>query len=179
MKIKKENIVLIFTVIYIIFICVINIILNQYNWHLKNWVLTLSFFIIHIGAIIFSILKICKIKSKLKRIVIFIIGSIICWNVIHINYIFFNLTIKNEIIREIDGKEYIGIEHLTNRLRKTIYYYDKHNIFAYKTNNLLIKEFYNYDDYDVPLYRTYYQNNKEKRTLIFHKDGNVTEKNKL
>lgn len=176
---KKENIVLIFTISYIIFICVINIVLNKYDWHLKNWILILSFFIIHIGIIVFSIFKICQINSKLKRITILVIGSIICLNVIYVNYIFFNLTLKEENIRKIDGKEYIGIEYLTNRARKTIYYYDTHNVFAYGTNNLLIKEFYNYDNYNTPVYRTYYQNNKEKRTMIFHEDRTVTEKNKL
>lgn len=176
---KKENIVLIFTISYIFFIYVVNMVLNKYDLHLKNWILRLSFFIIHIGIIVFSIFKISKINSKLKKITILVIGGIICLNVIYFNYIFFNLTLKKENIREIDGKEYIGIEYLTIRARKTIYYYDTHNVFAYRTNNLLIEEFYNYDNYDTPEYRTYYQNNKEKRTIIFHEDGTVTEKNKL
>ena len=39
---------------------------------------------------------------------------------------------KNTYTKEIDGKKYLCIESYSNRLRKTIIYYEEYNTFAYR-----------------------------------------------
>ena len=43
---------------------------------------------------------------------------------------------KSTNIKEIDEKQYLGVESYSNRLRKTIIYYEKYNTFAYKKTEI-------------------------------------------
>ena len=94
--------------------------------------------------------------------------------IILINFTICGLMIKLDNIKEIDEKKYIGIEYLSNRGRKTIYYYDTYNIFAYHKTEEYIEEFYDYDNYECSKYRKY---NKIPQTdsIIYYydEDGNV------
>ena len=54
-------------------IIITNVILRNFNWHFRSWILTLSFIIIHIGIISFISIKIGKIKLKNKREILIVI----------------------------------------------------------------------------------------------------------
>ena len=81
----------------------------------------------------------------------------------------FGLCLNPDIERNIDGVNYIGVEHTTNRLRKDVYYYDKYNFITYNYENMVIKEFY--DEYGVLHTRTYFKNPKTD-SLIYYYDEN-------
>lgn len=176
MKNKKSIILSISLIMVGIVIIITNVILKNFNWHFRSWILTLSFIIIHIGIICFISLKIRKIKSRNKRYILLVIWIFISIFIILINFTLFGLIIKIDNVKEIDGKKYIGIEYLSNRARKTIYYYDTYNIFAYHKTEEYIEEFYDYDNYECPKYRKY---NKIPQTdsIIYYydEDGNITD----
>ena len=90
-------------------------------------------------------------KKILLLIIITIVSFIIGINIFMIsNNWHFNM-LENTSIKEIDGKEYIGIESYSNRLRKTITYYA--NYFKYE-KNMTVKndhfEFHSIKGYSTP-----------------------------
>ena len=77
-------------------------------------------------------------------------------------------------IKEIDGKNYIGIASYSNRLRKNIKYYEDFNFLAYKPSEEYIEEFYDYTDYEHPEYREYHKIPiTESIIYYFDKEGNI------
>lgn len=171
---KRFMIILLSIVVCGILIFVINTIMGTLNWHLKSNILFWSFIMISIGSVIFIITLISMIKSKLIKYLI-LIPSILASSVIFlISFFIFCLWMRVDTIRNIDGIDYIGVEHLTNRLRKSVYYYEEYNYFAYNDENIIIEEFYDYDDYEIPEFRTYYKENKEKETIYYDDNGNIT-----
>ena len=73
-------------------------------------------------------------------------------------------------IVEIDGKKYLCIESYSNRLRKTIIYYEEYNTFAYKKTEEYIEEFYN--DNGKLEYREYHRV-PQTNSVIYYYDNNV------
>lgn len=83
---------------------------------------------------------------------------------------------KSTKIKEIDGKQYLGIESYSNRSRKTVIYYEFYNTFAYKKTKEYIEEFYDYNDYGQPLYREYHKNPQTNSVIYYYDNsGNVIE----
>ncbi len=84
---------------------------------------------------------------------------------------------KETNIKMIDGKNYIGIASYSNRLRKTINYYEDFNFFAYKPSKEYIEEFYDYKDYEHPEFREYHKVPMTNSIIYyFDKNGNITKK---
>ena len=81
---------------------------------------------------------------------------------------------KSTNIKEIDEKQYLGVESYSNRLRKTITYYEKYNTFAYKKTEEYIEEFY--DDNGKLEYREYHRIPQTNSVIYYYdNDGNILE----
>ena len=171
MKNKIETTILLTTIIFPILMFVINKILGIFDWHLRSWIWWLVFFVIHIGGYIFSIFAISTMRSKIGKIIVILIWSAICLPIFFINLGFSSWIIKIDLVKEIDGISYIGVQHFTNRLRSNVYYYSDYNFFSYKDVNKCVEEFY--DEYDVLQYREYYNNDGTDHTIYFDKKGNI------
>lgn len=83
---------------------------------------------------------------------------------------------KSTNIKEIDGKKYLGIESYSNRLRKTVKYYENYNTFAYKKTKEYIEEFYADDGNKHLEYREYHKEPQTDSVIYYYDDnGNITE----
>ncbi len=81
---------------------------------------------------------------------------------------------KSTNIKEIDEKQYLGVESYSNRLRKTIIYYEKYNTFAYKKTEEYIEEFY--DENGKLEYREYHKIPQTNSVICYYdNDGNIVE----
>lgn len=174
---KKFMIILLPIIVCGILIFVINTIIYTLNWHFRLHILFFAFLMVSIGIISLIITLISMIKSKIIKYLVLIPSIIICGIIFLISFFIFGLWSRTDIIKNIDGRDYIGIEHLTNRLRKSVYYYEKYNYFAYNDEKIIIEEFYDYDDYKIPEFRTYYKENNEKETIYYDENGNITRTN--
>ena len=67
MKDKIESTILLTTIIFPISMFIINKILGIFDWHLRYWIWTLVFFVIHAGGYSFSIFAISSMKSKIEK----------------------------------------------------------------------------------------------------------------
>ena len=87
---------------------------------------------------------------------------------------------KNTCIKEIDGKNYIGIEKYSNRMDKAVRYYEEYNFFAYHKTDEYIEEFFDHTDYNNPEYRCYNKLPKTD-TIVYYFDntGNITNIKKM
>lgn len=115
-------------------------------------------------------------KKILLLIIITIVSFIIGINIFMIsNNWHFNM-LENTSIKEIDGKEYIGIESYSNRLRKTITYYANYNYFAYQKTEEYIEEFYENDKNKFPEYREYHRTPQTDSVIYYYdNNGNIIE----
>ena len=81
---------------------------------------------------------------------------------------------KSTNIKEIDEKQYLGVESYSNRLRKTIIYYEEYNTFAYKKTEEYIEEFYN--DNGKLEYREYHRVPQTNSVIYYYdNNGNISE----
>ncbi len=102
-------------------------------------------------------------KKFLVLIIVIFLSFIIGITFFMINNGWYLRIFKNTYTKEIDGKKYLCIESYSNRLRKTIIYYEEYNTFAYKKTEEYIEEFYN--DNGKLEYREYYNNKRIKGKL--------------
>lgn len=166
---KKCGLILITIVVLGIVIFIANMFLASFYWHFRGEILLLAFFMVTLGSILFSLWGVCQIKSIIIKCLLILPWFIICAIFFFISFMIFGLCLNPDIERNIDGVNYIGVEHTTNRLRKDVYYYDKYNFIAYNYENMVIKEFY--DEYGVLHTRTYFKNPKTD-SLIYYYDEN-------
>lgn len=113
-----------------------------------------------------------KKKFLLLIIIIFMVGV----TVFMTNNDWHLRVFKSTNIKEIDGKKYLGIESYSNRLRKTVKYYENYNTFAYKKTKEYIEEFYADDGNKHLEYREYHKEPKTDSVIYYYDDnGNITE----
>lgn len=173
---KKKIISSIGLVLLGILIISINRIIGKFDWHLRCEIIWIASFIIPLGIFLLGIFILKTIKKEEVRIFLNIFWSLIIFAVVFVELMLLCWFIKTTNIKEIDGVEYCGVEYVTNRLRKSVYYYKEYNIFAYHETKEYIEEFYDYDDYKHPLYRTYYTGNFQERVIYdYDKEGNITQ----
>ena len=109
MKDKIESTILLTTIIFPISMYIINKILGIFDWHLRYWIWTLVFFVIHAGGYSFSIFAICTMRSKIGRFIVIPIWSFICLVICFINLVIFSWCVRINGVKEIDGINYIGV----------------------------------------------------------------------
>ena len=173
---KKKIISSIALILIGILIISINSFIGNYNWHLKSIYIFIASFMIPLGIFMLGIFILKIIKNNGIRMFLNILWSLIIFIVVFVEFMLLCWIIKADNIKEIDGVNYCGVEHLSNRLRKTVYYYKEYNIFAYHETQEYIEEFYDYDDYIHPLYRIYYTGNYRERVAYdYDKDGKITQ----
>lgn len=179
--VKKKLIISILILLSGIAIIILNVILKSFDWHLRKWILNLSAILVLLGISLLGIFYrntvfIKTIKNKVLKIFAQIIWIIVTIIACYIIFSITNLGTKNDIIKIIDDKQYIGIEYYTIRLRKTVYYYEKYNAFAYHKSKEYIKEFYDNDDYEHPKSRVYYKiPQTDSKIYYYDENGNITE----
>ena len=116
------------------------------------------------------------IKKKILLLIIIIFISFLVGAIIFMINNDWHFRIFKSTIKEIDGKQYLGIESYSNRSRKTVIYYEFYNTFAYKKTKEYIEEFYDYNDYGQPLYREYHKNPQTNSVIYYYDNsGNVIE----
>ena len=173
MKKSIFSIIMILVGILIIITCKI---IDDFNWYLRSDFLWLASFLITFGIFLLGLSLLKKIKNKVLKIFLNIFWTLILIVVTFVEFMLLCWFIKPTIIKKIDGVKYCGVEYITNRLRKNVYYYKEYNIFAYHETKEYIQEFYDYKDYEHPEFRKY---NKEIQTnsIIYYYDdnGNITE----
>ena len=169
MKNRKDYFVLLDVIIYIAFVAIVNFILQNNYWYLRSWVYKCSVIIIHIAIFMFLILRLRHNNSKKKKIIIIII-FILFIGISFFDYILSSWIIKIDKIKEIDDTKYVGVEYLTNRLRKSIYYYKDYNFFAYHKTKEYVEEFYDYKNYEQPETRTY-RKIPITESIVYYYDG--------
>lgn len=176
MKNKKDYFILLGVITYIVFVTIVNYILRNNNWYLRSWVYKYSILIIHIVIFMFLILRFKHNNSKKKKIIITIM-FILFIGISFFNYILSSWIIKVDKIKEIDDIKYVGVEYVTNRLRKSIYYYKDYNLFAYHKTKEYIEEFYDYNNYEQPETRTYHKIPITETIIYYYnKQGNIVNK---
>lgn len=125
-------------------------------------------------------------KKFLVLIIVIFLSFIIGITFFMINNGWYLSIFKNTYTKEIDGKKYLCIESYSNRLRKTIIYYEEYNTFAYKKTKEYIEEFYNdngkleYREYHrVPQTNSviyYYDNNENiSETKMYSENGSIVD----
>lgn len=150
--------------------------LKNSNWYLRSWIIELAPYMISLGIMILGGLALKAIKLKELRIALITLWVIINLGIMFAEFIILAWVIKLDVVKEIDGKKYLGVEYYTNRLRKTITYYEEYNAFAYHKTDEYIEEFYNYNDYEHPEYRHYYKIPRTDSIIYYYdKEGNVTD----
>lgn len=178
-KNKKRIIFIIISVLLILMgiaILITNKNLKNSNWYLRSWIIELAPYTISLGIMTLGILALKVIKLKELRIALITLWVIINLGIMLAEFIILAWVIKLDVVKEIDGKKYLGVEYYTNRLRKTIIYYEEYNAFAYHKTDEYIEEFYNYNDYEHPEYRHYYKTPRTDSTIYYYdKEGNVTD----
>ena len=175
MKDKIEKVVLLTTIIFPISMFVINKVLGIFDWHLRYWIWTLVFFVIHAGGYCFSIFAISTMKSKIGKFFVITIWTLICCAIGFINLFIFGLVVRFDVVKEIDGDKYIGVDSCAGLDDQVVNYYDTYNWFAYKKDNIIIDEFFKKGE-DIPEYRTYHNQDGSKHTIYFDKKGNIITK---
>lgn len=178
-KNKKRIIFIIISVLLILMgiaILITNKNLKNSNWYLRSWIIELAPYTISLGIMTLGILALKVIKLKELRIALITLWVIINLGIMFAEFIILAWVIKLDVVKEIDGKKYLGVEYYTNRLRKTITYYEEYNAFAYHKTDEYIEEFYNYNDYEHPEYRHYYKIPRTGSTIYYYdEEGNVTD----
>lgn len=172
MKNKIEKAILLTTIIFPISMFIINKILGLFDWHLRYWIWTLVFFVIHAGGYCFSIFAIRTMKSKVGKIFVITIWTLICFVIFFINFMFFGLVVRFDIVKEIDGIKYIGVNSYANLDDQIVNYYDTYNCFAYNDENIIIEEAFE-ENKEFPEYRKYYNNDDTSHIIYFDKKGNT------
>ena len=116
-------------------------------------------------------------KKKFLLLIIIICISFIVGVTIFITNNDWHLRIfENTNVKEIDGRKYLGIESYSNRLRKTVKYYENYNILAYKKTKEYIEEFYADDGNKYLEYREYHKEPQTDSVIYYYDDnGNITE----
>lgn len=176
MKTKKITILSILLIIIGIVIIITNMILQIFNWYIRSWIIILAPIIITCGIALIGILSLKDQKSKILKSSFIVLWILLILGISFIEYIFLSWFIKSDIVREIDGVKYVGVEYYSNRLRKTVNYYEEYNIFVYHKTEEYIEEFYDYDDYNQPEYREYYKIPITDSIIYYYdKKGNITE----
>ena len=172
MKDKIESTILLTTIIFPISMFIINKILGIFDWHLRYWIWTLVFFVIHAGGYSFSIFAICTMRSKIGRFIVIPIWSFICLVICFINLVIFSWCVRINGVKEIDGINYIGVNRNIDWDYYEVSYYDKYNWFAYNDDNIIVEE--SFEDNDkFPRHRTYYNNDGTNHSIYFDKKGNI------
>lgn len=158
---KKETSVvsLIISILIGIAIIILNIILKNFDWHLRSWMITLAPALITLGIATLGYISLNTIRKDLPRVFFMIVWTIICLIIISIEFFLWAWIVKSDAVKEIDGTKYVGVEYYSNRMRKTVIYYKEFNIFAYHETKEYIEEFYEHDNYDQPEYRRYHKEN--------------------
>ncbi len=158
-----------------IFVIITNKIIGNFDWHLKSDFIWIASFMIPLGVFLLGVFSLITIKNKGFRIFLIVFWTLIIIVVTFIEFMLLCWSIKTTVIKKIDGDKYCGVEYLSNRLRKEVYYYKEYNIFAYHETEEYIKEFYDYNNYEQPLYREYYKKSLQDRVIYdYDKDGNIT-----
>ena len=116
-------------------------------------------------------------KKKFLLLIIIICISFIVGVTIFITNNDWHLRIfENTNVKEIDGRKYLGIESYSNRLRKTVKYYENYNILADKKTKEYIEEFYADDGNKYLEYREYHKEPQTDSVIYYYDDnGNITE----
>ena len=157
-----------------ILILITNNIINNFDWYLKSNFMWIASFMITFGIFLLGIFLLIKIKNIGLKIFLSIFWVLIIIVVVFIQLALLCWIIKTTFIREIDGVKYCGVEYVTNRLRKNVYYYKEYNIFAYHKTKEYIEEFYDYDDYVHPEFREYHKENLTDSIIYYYdKFGNI------
>ena len=113
-------------------------------------------------------------KKILVLIIVIFLSFIIGITFFMINNGWYLRIFKNTYTKEIDGKKYLCIESCSNRLRKTIIYYEEYNTFAYKKTEEYIEEFYN--DNGKLEYREYHRVPQTNSVIYYYdNNGNILE----
>ena len=151
-------------------------IIDNFNWYLRSDFLWLSSSLITFGIFLLGLSLLKKIKNKGLKIFLSIFWTLIIIVVAFVEFMLLCWFIKPTIIKEIDGVKYCGVECVTIRLRKDVYYYKEYNIFAYHKTKEYIEEFYDYNDYEHPGFREYHKV-PQTNSIIYYYDnnGNITE----
>lgn len=156
-------------------ILITNKIIGNFKWYLRSDFIWTASFIIPFGVFLLGVFSLKTIKKKGFKIFLIVVWTLIIIVVTFVEFIILCWTIKTTVIKEIDGDKYCGVEYLSNRLRKEVYYYKDYNIFAYHETKEYIKDFYDYNDYEHPLYREYYKEKSQDRVIYdYDKEGNIT-----
>ena len=115
-------------------------------------------------------------KKFLLLIIIICISFIVGVTIFMTNNDWHLRIFENTNIKEIDGRKYLGIESYSNRLRKTVKYYENYNILAYKKTKEYIEEFYANDGKKYLEYREYHKEPQTDSVIYYYDDnGNITE----
>ena len=115
-------------------------------------------------------------KKFLLLIIIICISFIVGVTIFMTNNDWHLRIFENTNIKEIDGRKYLGIESYSNRLRKTVKYYENYNTFVYKKTKEYIEEFYNDDGNKHLKYREYHREPQTDSVIYYYDDnGNITE----
>ena len=113
-------------------------------------------------------------KKFLVLIIVIFLSFIIGITFFMINNGWYLRIFKNTYTKEIDWKKYLCIESCSNRLRKTIIYYEEYNTFAYKKTEEYIEEFYN--DNGKLEYREYHRVPQTNSVIYYYdNNGNILE----
>ena len=175
MKDKIEKTILLTTIIFPISMIFINKILGIFDWHLRWHIWLLAFFIFHVGGYCFSIFAISSMRSKVGKFLLITIWTLICCVIGFINLFIFALVVRFDIVKEIDGEKYIGVDSYANLDDQVVNYYEKYNLFAYKKDNIIIDEFFEKGE-EIPEDRTYYNKDGKNHTIYFDRKGNMITK---
>ena len=115
-------------------------------------------------------------KKFLLLIIIIFISFIVGVTIFMTNNDWHLRIFENTNVKEIDGRKYLGIESYSNRLRKTVKYYENYNILAYKKTKEYIEEFYADDGNKYLEYREYHKEPQTDSVIYYYDDnGNITE----
>ena len=115
-------------------------------------------------------------KKFLLLIIIICISFIVGVTIFMTNNDWHLRIFENTNVKEIDGRKYLGIESYSNRLRKTVKYYENYNILAYKKTKEYIEEFYANDGKKYLEYREYHKEPQTDSVIYYYDDnGNITE----
>lgn len=170
---KKETSVVVsaISILIGIVIIILNIILKNFDWHLRSWMITLAPALITLGIATLGYISLNTIRKDLPRVFFMIVWTIICLIIISIEFFLWAWIVKSDTVKEIDGTKYVGVEYYSNRMRKTVIYYKEFNIFAYHETKEYIEEFYEHDNYDQPEYRRYHKENSDEDVVIYYIDN--------
>ena len=123
----KKSIFSIIMILVGILIIVTGKIIDDFNWYLRSDFLWLASFLITLGIFLLGLFLLRKIKNKVLKIFLSIFWTLMLIVVAFVEFMLLCWFIKPTIIKEIDGVEYCGVEYITNRLRKNVYYYKEYN----------------------------------------------------